>query len=549
MCLKKRCLILSYIFAAILLTQSCTMKQSVDTLVTNARIYTIDSASQVCEAMVIDEGKVVATGFEDDLLAVYTSANRLDAGGHTIFPGFIDAHCHFYGLALGLRWIDLVGCTSFEEVLERTSLADTLDDDGWISGRGWDQNLWQIKEFPDKKRLDERWPDRPVVLIRIDGHSVLANQEALERAGITPNHGFSKGEVEIVNGELTGILSENAADHIRSIIPKPDTEATLDLLKEAENLCFSYGLTGVSDAGLDNTMLNMMDSALREGWLKIHIYAMAEPTFENIELIITKGPYRHDRFHICSVKLYADGSLGSRTALLKQPYSDDPSKSGIQVSSPDSLREICELAYANNFQVNVHCIGDKAVREVLDIYGEFLKGKNDLRWRIEHAQVVDPADLVLFHKYSVIPSVQATHATSDMYWADDRLGPVRIKWAYAYQDLLKQNGWLPNGTDFPIERVDPLLTFYAAVARKDLSGYPPGGFQIENALTREEALRSMTIWAAKANFEDEEYGSLEPGKWADFVMLDKDIMEIPMEEVPEVNVLQTWSRGKTVYLK
>ncbi|MFC2102297.1 amidohydrolase [Bacteroidota bacterium] len=523
------------------------MKEQVDILVTNGRIYTMNETNQVAEAMIIDKGKVVATGLSDELLAIYKPAQTVDADGKTIFPGFIDAHCHFYGLALGLRWIDLVGCTSFEEVVDRISLADTVTEDTWISGRGWDQNLWKVKEFPDKQLLDEHWPNTPVVLVRIDGHSVLANQEALNRAGITANHNFSEGEVEVKEGRMTGILSETAADYIRSAIPKPTREEIMDLLKEAEERCFSLGLTGVSDAGLDFSTLNLIDSSLQDGSLKIHIYAMVEPSEENIDAYVKKGPYRNGRFHVCSVKLYADGSLGSRTALLNQPYSDDPSKSGIEVSSAESVREICELAFENNYQINIHCIGDKAVRNVLDVYGEFLPEGNDRRWRIEHAQVVDPGDLVLFGKYSVIPSVQATHATSDMYWAANRLGPERITWAYAYKDLLEQNGWLPNGTDFPIEQVNPLLTFYAAVARQDVSGFPAGGFQPENALSREEAIRSMTIWAAKADFDETEYGSLEPGKWADFILLDKNIMEIPMTEVPETDVLQTWSHGEKVY--
>lgn len=548
MYLKKSFLVfLAQVATILILTQSCIMKKRVETLVTNARIYSMDKTSRIAGAMVLDHGKVVMIGSGEELQEMFEPRNRVDACGKSIFPGFIDVHCHFYGLALGLRWIDLVGCASFDEVLDRISSADTGRKEGWIIGRGWDQNLWIIKEFPSKEALDKRWPDRPVVLVRIDGHSVLANQEALDIAGITNDHDFSAGEVEIIDGKMTGILSETAADHIRNAIPKPGREETMDLLREAQERCFSLGLTGISDAGLDFTTLNLLDSALREGPLKIHIYAMAEPSPENIEAFVKKGPYRQDRFHVCSVKLYADGSLGSRTALLTQPYSDDPLKSGIQVSSADSIREICKLALANNYQVNIHCIGDKAVHDVLDIYGGFLNGRNDRRWRIEHAQVVDPADLSLFSKFSVIPSVQATHATSDMYWACDRLGPVRIKWAYAYKDLLKQNGWLPNGTDFPIERVDPLLTFYAAVARKDLAGFPSGGFQPENALTREEAIRSMTIWAAKANFDEQEYGSLEPGKWADFVILDQDIMETPIEEVPEVKVLQTWSHGEKVF--
>jgi len=523
------------------------MKKPVDTLITNARIYTMDSTNQVVDAMAVEKGRVLDAGFVEDMHARYKPMNILDAEGQAIYPGFIDAHCHFYGLAMSLRWIDLVGCKSFDEVLERISVADTVGEDDWLTGRGWDQNLWQVKEFPDKKELDERWPDKPVVLVRIDGHSVLANQEALDRTGFTKDHHFGTGEVEIFDGKMTGILSETAADYIRSAIPKPGREVVLDLLTEAENLCFSYGLTGVSDAGLDLETLNLLDSALQHEHLKIHIYAMAEPSAENIEAFVMKGPYKKGRFHVCSIKLYADGSLGSRTALLKMPYSDDPSKSGIQVSSPGTIREICKVALEHNYQVNIHCIGDRAVQDVLEIFSEFLPGQNNLRWRIEHAQVVDPSDLLMFKTYSVVPSVQATHATSDMYWAGDRLGPVRIKWAYAYKDLLDQNGWMPNGTDFPIERVNPMLTFHSAVARKDLSGYPEGGFQPENALTREQALRSMTTWAAKANFEEQDYGSLEPGKWADFVILEKDIMEIPIEEVPGVKVVQTWSHGERVF--
>jgi len=523
------------------------MKKHVETIVYNAKIYTMDESNPNIEAFVIDRGKVIETGDKEALLATYSPKNQLDADGLTIFPGFIDAHCHFYGLALGLKWIDLVGCSSFDEVIERIENTDSIEQATWITGRGWDQNLWRNKVFPSKERLDSLYPDRPVVLVRIDGHVVLANQTALDIAGITTRHPFSEGEVEIIDGELTGILSENAADHLRRAIPKPDEDQAVELIKQAEEQCFSFGLTGVADAGLENRTLKLLDSITQQEVIKIHIYAMIEPSPENIGDFMKRGPYVTDRLHICSVKLYADGSLGSRTALLKQPYSDDPSKIGIQVTSPDSIREICQLAYDNGFQVNTHCIGDSATRVLLDIYGEYLKGDNDRRWRIEHAQVVDPADLILFGKHSIIPSIQATHATSDMYWAGERLGPIRIQWAYAYKDLLAQNGWLANGTDFPIERISPLLTFYASVARQDEEGYPAGGFRIENGLTREEALKSITIWAAKANFDEQDYGSLEPGKWADFVILDKDIMEIPLSEIPEVNVIKTFSHGEEVY--
>ena len=281
----------------------------------------------------------------------------------------------------------------------------------------------------------------------------------------------------------------------------------------------------------------------------IRIYAMLEPSIENIGKYISKGPYRTPRLAVSSVKVYSDGSLGSRTALMKQFYHDMPGQHGIRVITADSLRKICKLCFDHGYQVNTHAIGDSANKFVLDIYGEYLKGENDRRWRIEHCQVVDPTDIGKFKKYSVIPSVQATHATSDMGWAKDRLGDERIRWAYAYKNLMKQNGWIANGTDFPIENISPIYTFYAAVARKDLKGNPPGGFLPENALSREEALRSITIWAARADRWEDKIGSLEPGKNADFVIVDKDIMQINEDEIPLSRVISTYLSGKQVYKK
>jgi predicted amidohydrolase YtcJ len=355
--------------------------------------------------------------------------------------------------------------------------------------------------------------------------------------------------VEVKNGRLTGILSENAADHMRNTVPVPDDAGKTVLLKRAQELCFAVGLTGVGDAGLEYPDVVLIDTLQKRGELTMFVYAMLSPTAANLEGFVKKGPYETEKLSVRSVKVYVDGSLGSRTALLKRPYADDPAKSGILVTPPDTIRHLCELAARYGYQVNAHCIGDSSVSLILEIYSAFLKEKNDLRWRIEHAQVVDPADLHLFGDYAVIPSVQATHATSDMYWAGERLGPERIKGAYAYRDLMMQNGWIPNGTDFPIEQIRPLLTFYAATMRRDLKGFPEGGFQPENALTREEALKSVTLWAARAGFGEQARGSLEAGKQADFVILDRDLMTIPGEEIPKVNVLETWVGGKQVYKK
>jgi len=529
---------------------SCqSMKTKADLVVVHGNIYTLDSLNSQAEAMAIRDGKILEAGSSADISRKYEAARMLDAGGKSVFPGFIDAHCHFYGFAQNMQYADLSGATSFEAVLVRLKAFKSVLRAGWLVGRGWDQNLWELKEFPDRELLDQAFPNQPVMLIRIDGHSVLANQAALNRAGINMINKFKPGEVEIKKGRLTGILSENAADLMRNIVPVPDDAGKALLVNEAQNICFSHGLTGVSDAGLENQTVKLMDSLQVQGFLKMHVYAMLNPSSANISDFLLKGPYRTKNLTVCSIKLYADGSLGSRTALMKQPYLDAPDRSGILVTSPDTIKKYCQIAFSKGYQVNTHCIGDSAVRLVLDIYISFLKGKNDRRWRIEHAQVVDLKDFHLFGDYSVVPSVQATHATSDMVWAGKRIGKERMKGAYAYKKLLVENGWLPNGTDFPIEKVSPLLTFYAAVARKDQAGNPANGFQREDAITREEALRSITIWAARANFDDQIMGSLEPGKRADFVILDKDIMKIPLSGIPDVKVIKTIIGGEVVFTK
>ena len=534
------------------LINSCSMnKTKADFILLNARIHTVDSVLSVAGAMAVSSGKVIATGSQKDIMEHFIAGKIIDAGQKPVYPGFIDAHCHFYGYALNLRYVMLNGCSSFDEVLLRIKESGKYKPGDWIVGRGWDQNLWTVKIFPNSCKLDVLYPENPVVLTRVDGHVVLANKSALKKAGIEPVNSFNPGEVDVKNGRLTGILSERAADHMRSTIPKPEMDEQLSLLERARESCFAVGLTMVSDAGLDNETVNLLDElgSGPDSAGMIRVYAMLDPSIQNIDKFVKNGPYKTERLHVSSVKLYADGSLGSRTALLKQPYADFPCQYGIQVITADSLRKICKICLEYGYQVNTHAIGDSANKLVLDIYGEYLKEPNDLRWRIEHCQVVDPSDLHKFRDFSIIPSVQATHATSDMAWAPDRLGQERTTWAYAYKDLLSQNGWLANGTDFPIENISPLLTFYAAVTRKNIQGKPENGFLMKNALSREEALRSITIWAAMADFWDTETGSLEPGKQADFVILDQDIMDVSLEKIPQTKVLSTWISGKEVYPK
>ncbi|MCX6307030.1 MAG: amidohydrolase [Bacteroidetes bacterium] len=525
------------------------MKEKADLVVKNGIIYTADPVNSRAEAMAIHDGTIVAIGTNKSISGHYDATRVIDAKGKYIYPGFIDAHCHFIGYAAGLQYVDLFGCKSFDEVLERLRKAGAPFPGKWLVGRGWDQNLWEEKNFPDNSRLNAAYPDIPVMLIRVDGHVVLANREALRRAGIGLINRFGEAQVAIKEGSLTGILSESAADLMRETVPAPKGAEMLGLLKRAEQQCFAVGLTLVCDAGLDYLQVMTIDSLQKCGQLKMQVYAMLTPNEKNINAFVKEGPYKTGKLVVRSIKIYADGSLGSRTAKLKLPYSDASSVSGIVVTSPDSIRKLCEIAYKYGYQVNTHCIGDSANSLVLGIYGSFLKGRNDLRWRIEHAQVVDPADVHLFGDYSVIPSVQATHATSDMKWAQDRLGPVRIRGAYAYKSLMQQNGWIANGTDFPIENISPVFTFYAAVARRDMDGFPEGGYMMENALTREDALRSITIWAAKAGFMEHSKGSLEIGKDADFIILSEDIMNIPARKIPEVKVLQTIIGGEAVLSK
>ncbi len=530
----------------LLIFNACTMKQNADLIVYNAKIYTVNPDFQIVQAMAVADGKVLAVGSDDEILAGFSTQNQIDLNNKIVYPGFIDAHCHFYGYGENLyRRADLKEAKSFDEVLQRLKEYHKTHPTEWVMGRGWDQNDWPGQNYPSIGELDNIFPDHPVYLIRIDGHAALVNSEALKRAGIGENTKDEGGEIVLQNG----LLVDNAMELVRIKIPEFEEYLKGDALKQAENNCFAVGLTSVMDAGLDKPTIDLIDSLQKSGKLKMRQDVMMSPEGEGFEEMLEKAPYKTDRLHVHSVKMYADGALGSRGAKMLDDYSDDPGNTGLVVNPMEFYRDICKKAYEKGLQVNTHAIGDSAVRLVLDVYAEQLKGKNDLRWRVEHAQIVHPDDFEKFGKYNIIPSMQPTHATSDMYWAEDRVGAERIKGAYALKDLMEQNAWIPLGTDFPIEDINPLYTFYAAVARKDLNQYPEEGFQMENALSREEALKGMTIWAAKGSFEENEKGSLEPGKFADFVIFDKDIMEMPLDEVPALQVDQSWINGEKVYQK
>jgi predicted amidohydrolase YtcJ len=531
---------------------SCSQKEKIDLLVHNATIYTVDSTFSIAEAMVVDDGKIIETGKLADLENKYDAAEKLDAQGKFIYPGFIDAHAHFVGYGLSLQRVNLMGTNSWEECVERVrsfATAQNITTGQWITGRGWDQNDWAKKEFPSKEKLDSLYPQTPVLLTRVDGHAAVANQKALDIAGIKAGQTLTGGDIEVRNGKLTGILIDNAIDLVSAKIPEIEGDAFRKALQAAEKNCFAMGLTTIDDCGLGFKSVDMIKDLHAKGKLKMRLYVMLSDEKPNYDYLDKTGIIKTDRLNVRSFKVYGDGALGSRGACLLQPYSDRPGYSGFLLSKPEHFDSVAAWIAGKRLQMCTHAIGDSGNRTLLTIYAKYLKGKNDLRWRIEHAQVVNQQDFELFGNNAIIPSVQPTHATSDMYWAGDRLGDERVKGAYAYKQLLQQNGWLPLGTDFPVEDISPFKTFYAAVARKDAKGWPENGYQIENALTREETLRGMTIWAARSNFEEHEKGSLEKGKLADFVILDDDLMKAAPEKLLGVTVWQTFLGGMKVYDK
>lgn len=531
-----------------LLIFSCSQKQQADLLVINANVYTVNSNFDKAEAFAVKNGKIIEIGTASALREKYDAAETYDFAGKTIVPGFIDAHAHFYGLGLNQRVVDLVGAASYEEMVERVVAFQEEKQLDYIEGRGWNQNLWEVKEFPNKSKLDALFPDIPVVLTRIDGHAYLVNQKALDLAGITTETKAEGGYVEVKDGKLTGILIDGAMGVINSIAPPISVEDAAKALKDAQEICFSYGLTTVNDAGLDRDIIYLIDSLQQAGELDMRIYAMISNTPQNLDYFLTKGVIKTDKLNVRSVKVYGDGALGSRGAALKEPYSDHPGHYGIFVTPVDEIHDLAKRIAESHYQMNTHAIGDSTALVVLQAYTEALGPANNRRWKMEHAQVVSVEDFDYF-KNGIIPSVQPTHATSDMYWAEDRVGPDRMKGAYAYKTLLEKAGMIALGTDFPVEHVSPFYTFYAAVARQDLNQYPEGGFQKQDALSREETLMGMTIWAAYSNFEDHEKGSIEIGKFADFIVLDKDIMEVDEDDIPNIKVEATFVGGKMVYRK
>ncbi len=534
--------------AIALFLTSCGGPKKVDTIVVNGVIYTVDSSFSTAQAMAIKDGLIVATGTDAEILAAYTASEKIDAKGKAVYPGFIDAHAHFVGYGKSLFQVDLFGTTSWEEAVERVKIfAAAHPELAWIEGRGWDQNKWPGKKYPTNALLNTLFPNIPVVLQRVDGHAAIANQKAFDIAGVKPGQTIVGGEVETKNGVLTGVLIDNATDLVYGSIPAVTKQTYTQWLQAAQQNCFAQGLTTITDCGLNMSDINIIDTLQQEGKINMRLFAMLSDNPENLTAYLKRGPYKTDKLFVNGFKVYADGALGSRGACLLHSYEDRKDWTGFLLANISHYDSLASVLAASKFQMCTHAIGDSANRQILNIYNKYLQKGNDRRWRIEHAQVVNPADFNLFGAAAVVPSVQPTHATSDMYWAAERLGNERMKGAYAYKQLMDQNGWIPLGTDFPVEDISPFKTFLASVGRVDAKGFPEGGFQSENALSREQTIRGMTIWAAKASFLEKEVGSLEAGKKADFIILAQDLMQVPVNKILDTKVVATFSGGKKVF--
>ena len=535
---------LKVLITILVLNSSFGCKKNVDLIIYNANIYTVDDNFNVAEAVAIKNGLFYDIG-ENDILKKYNTKESLDLNGSTVLPGLIDAHCHFYGLGLNQQEIDLVGTKSFDEILFKLK-SQSVENKTVIKARGWDQNDWEIKEFPNKDQLDVLFPNTPVVLERIDGHAYLVNQKALDMAQISTATKSNNGTLLKKNGKLTGVLIDGPMSLIDNVIPELSKTEKIQALLDAEKICFKNGLTTVDDAGLSKEIILLIDSLQNKKDLKMRIYAMISNSEKNLDYFLNRKPIKTEKLNVRSVKVYGDGALGSRGATLKFPYHDDKKNYGKLVTDPESLKKLASRIADANFQMNTHAIGDSTVKLLLNTYSKVLEKKVDPRWRIEHSQIIDLQDMEGFSN-KILPSVQPTHATSDMYWAEDRVGPSRIDGAYSYKALLNESNVIGLGTDFPVEKVNPFHTFYAAVARKDLSGYPDEGFQFQNALSREETLKGMTIWAAYLNFEEGEKGSIEKNKFADFIIVDRDIMKVDIKKAANTTVLKTYLSGELVY--
>ncbi|MFP6585044.1 MAG: amidohydrolase [Candidatus Hydrogenedentota bacterium] len=526
----------------------------------NGKIYTGNEKGDVVKAIHIHKGKIAAVGSNEAMLGRVKPGTRVvELQGRTVLPGFIDSHGHLLNLGLSLMNLDLVGTSIYEEIVGRVAEAVENRKPGeWIIGRGWDQNDWAEKAFPSHGALSAISPNNPVLLTRIDGHASLVNAEAMRRAGLTidtadPDGGRIMRDSE---GVPTGVLIDRASGLVSTKVPAPDSQTKKRAIRMAIDHCTAKGLTSIHDAGVTRETVDLYKEAIDSNRFNFRVYAMLRAQkfddFESFTTFLNQKPligYGNDQLTVRSVKVVADGALGSRGAALFDAYTDEPGNKGLLITDLAQLTLISNIALSKGYQVNAHAIGDLANNAVLTAYATAFKRKNGskYRFRIEHAQIMRPEDIEWMGKLGVIASIQATHATSDMPWVEERVGAERIQGAYAWRTMIDDDVRIANGSDFPVENANPLWGFYAAITRADHEGNPAGGWRADQALTREEALHSFTLGGAYAAFEEDIKGSLEAGKWADLVILSKDIMTIPAAEILEIEVLLTLIGGKVVH--
>lgn len=528
----------------------------VDLIVVNGRVHTVDDSRPMVPAFAVKAGRILFAGSDREVRALAGPRTRVvDAGKGTVIPGMVDAHAHLLGLGRSLSNVQLAGSKTYDEVITRVvARAKGMKPGEWILGRGWDQNLWPDKQFPTHEALSRALPNNPVVLTRIDGHAVLANAMAMGAAAVTASTPDPSGGriVRMPDNSPSGVFVDNAEGLVARVVPDATRAQTRAAILAAIAEANKWGLVGVHDAGASRATIDIYEQLAREGRYNLRNYVFISDDSADIAYYTNRGPrdaLYDGRIWLRSIKLYSDGALGSRGAALLAPYSDDPGNTGLLVSAPAHIQQVATRALRSGFQVGVHAIGDRGNRIVLDAYDAALKTvpTADHRFRVEHAQVISPEDIPRFAALGVIPSMQASHQTSDMRWAEARVGSQRIKGAYAWRSLLNTGVIIPNGSDFPVEEVNPLISFHSAVSRQDPSNWPPGGWYPDQVMTRDEALRSMTIWPAYAAFQERLMGSITPGKYADFVILDRDIMTVPADQILQTRVMSTWLSGRSVY--
>ncbi|MFN4299702.1 MAG: amidohydrolase [Thermaurantimonas sp.] len=533
------------LFVFALLFNACSSRQNADILLTNVQLIGADGAIEG-DCIAISGDTISATGHFREVKKHWKAAQIIDCQGATVLPGLIDAHAHFYGLALNMTSADLRGTSSPEEVVERLKKFYAENPGQWLTGRGWDQNLWPDGQMPLPAYLDTAFPNIPVYLTRIDGHALWINQAAARLHGITGNEQVTGGKLEKRDGRFTGVLVDEAMK--LAPVPKPSMDQLLPYLQKAEQQLFEAGVTSLTDAGLPWEVIDGFRQFYRRGLLRIGLNALAADDDKTFENLLTYGPISEGEYSVTGMKFYSDGALGSYGACLLKPYTDRPDQYGLLLRDPEYFLTRFDKLRSYGLQVATHAIGDSANRLILKIYDQLLKGyeDQDLRWRVEHCQVVHPEDLAYFKNPNIIPSIQPTHATSDMMWAPRRLGE-RLKTAYAYRSLLETSGMVALGTDFPVENISPVFTFYSATFRKNPQREPAEGFLIDQAISRQHAIKGMTYWAAYSMFQEHKKGDLKIGLKADLTVLNKNWLTCKADEILDSKVIMTIKNGKIVH--